>query len=273
MHFVIFGAARTGSSHLTQLLNGQKDILCHGGIFLSRNRNLYLRWPKKDLTAELAAELKNLRERAPIEFMRRVLDRNYECASVGFKFFGHHNPEILPTLLSDTSLRKILLFRQNVLAIYTSRLVSKATGRYGLRHDDVRTEPPRITFKGKQFLEFKNKYLSFCHSVIEELNRTGQNYFLMRYEDMNDPSMLGDAIAFLGIKPKRLKYTSNLVKENSPNILSRLANPDEALAFLREQGVAHWAFEGRTSLEPMAGVAEQDAAPALSPPSQESSLS
>src|SRR5437016_4769035 len=173
-------------------------MLCHGGIFLSRG--LYLSWPKKHLTASVKAELKELREQAPLQFMKRVLDRNFGCGSVGFKFFEHHNPEIIPALLSDRSLKKVLLFRQNVLAIYTSRLVSKQTGRYGLRKGDKRNESPRVIFDAPKFIEFQHRYFSFCRSVVGELNRTGQSYYLIRYEDTNDISLLGNLAAFVGAK-------------------------------------------------------------------------
>ena len=70
MRFVIIASPRTGSTHLTSLLNEQDDIACHGEIF--HPKKVFVRWPRQDKAPEAMAKLMKLREQDPQRFLDHI---------------------------------------------------------------------------------------------------------------------------------------------------------------------------------------------------------
>src|SRR5438105_2272768 len=70
MRFVIIASPRTGSTHLTSLLNEQDDIACHGEIF--HPKKVFVRWPRQDKAPEAMAKLMKLREQDPQHFLDHI---------------------------------------------------------------------------------------------------------------------------------------------------------------------------------------------------------
>lgn len=246
MRFVIVASPRTGSSHLTKLLGQQDDILCNGEIF--HRKKVYVHWPKADKPGEILAELAELRARDPRAFLDRIYARDYGRAHVGFKIFSGHSDDILEQLIRDTTVRKIVLFRRNILASYSSSLIAQKTGKHSLR--SLPTDQPVVKFNPKRFTAYVERYTGFYRSVFDRLNATRQDFYALHYEQINDPWFFSNLIVFIGGDPGRVLPTKGAIKLNASAMLSRFSNPEAVEAFLREHALMSWLYESPVSLDP-----------------------
>ena len=144
MRFVIICAARTGSSHLVSVLSGHPELLVNGNVFDDKAEGrLYVFWQKEQLTPELKAELVDLRKRDPEAFLEQIFRTNHGRTHVGFKMFGGENDPMLDRIIDDASIKKIVLYRRNALANFSSALVARKTGKYSLREGKKIGDAPR----------------------------------------------------------------------------------------------------------------------------------
>jgi len=230
--FVIVAWPRTGSTHLVQLLNGHGEILCHGEIFQSQLPGIPLRWPDADKDPGAIGDLVNLRSQSPGMFLDRVWSRDYGHECIGFKIFPGHNDEVLEKLTHDSSVRKIVLMRRNVLAAYSSAMIARFTGeRLRLLSRSELEWRGAVRFEAEQFLPFSVAYRNFYNNIFERLQEDGQPLHLQLYEQINDSDQIGRLVRFIGAKPVG-PLASRLRKQNSADILSRFSNPDDVSRFL-----------------------------------------
>jgi hypothetical protein len=260
MRFVIIAAPRTGSSQLTVRLREHPDVLCHGEVF--HRKNLYVYWPKRDLTDDVKMELSALRQADPDALLERVLSANYGRSCVGFKiFFGQCDP-VLDTILDDPAIRKVVLFRRNVLANYSSALAASRSGSWSTKEDLDPSSSHKVKFKAEQFIRFHNDYVGSFRNVIDRLNTGREPYHLIYYEDINDAHMFASLISFIGTDPRQSRKTErrHLKKQSSPDILSRFSNPDEVAAFVNRYRLTHWMYEAHPDFHALADLGEKDVA-------------
>src|SRR5580704_6853228 len=142
MRFVIIASARTGSSHLVNKLGAHPEILCNGNVF--HPKNVWVFWPEADLSREVKEGLLELRRTDPHGLLDRVFTTDYGRPHVGFKIFQNQNDEILDKLIQDGSVRKIVLYRKNVLANFSSKIAARKTGKFGAREGEDAVEAPKI---------------------------------------------------------------------------------------------------------------------------------
>jgi hypothetical protein len=243
MNFVVIAWPRTGSTRLTSLLNAQDNIACQGEIF--HPKTIFLRWDKKDMSAEIMAELMELRQRDPTEFLDRIFAQNYGAAHVGFKLFDGQNDEVLWNLIDNGSVRKIVLLRSNFLAAYSSILQKRR--RSQRQHAKVKFNPDR-------FLSYCDKKTKFCQTVFDRLNGNRQFFCVVHYEQINDPWFFARLVAFIGGDPSTLKMETSEATQRKPNashIVSRFSNASSVEDFLSAHGLNHWRFESVISLNPL----------------------
>jgi LPS sulfotransferase NodH len=244
MRFVLIAAPRTGSSHLCSYLSRHAEILCHGEIFHSKRVQFRAPRMPREERERLACELLNLRSCDPLAFLERIYTMTGGRKNVGFKIFDGHCREALEHLLRDDTTRKIVLFRPNALARYSSQLAAIETETWNAKS----SERPKVIFHAEQFARSTQKYLQFFHSTIRILNETGQSYFVIRYDELNNLLMLERLIVFLkasGLAPE-LKDTAGRA---SYNVVSGFSNPSEVSEYLEKNRLMHWAYEGDLSLE------------------------
>jgi|HubBroStandDraft_6_1064221.scaffolds.fasta_scaffold115545_2 hypothetical protein len=253
MHFVIICAPRTGSSYLVGVLSGHPELFVNGNIFDTRKKRLPVFWPNEDLTSGATSELLELRGRDPESFLQRILSTNYGREHVGFKMFNGENNEILGRIVADQNFRKVVLYRHNVLANFSSALVAGKTGKYDLKEGEEMPATPKVRFDESKFERFEKRYTSFFRSVIERLNDSGQMFYYFDYEHIGEPRLIQNLVSFIGGNSTRSilkdKQYKRQVKQNPSNILSRFSNPKEVKSFLRDRSLLHWAHEGELSFE------------------------
>jgi len=241
MHFVIIASPRTGSTHLTSLLNEQEGIACHGEIF--HPKKVFVRWPGKHKTRHAMAALMKLREQDPQGFLDYISGNSGNCRLVGFKIFAGHNDAILDALIADNAVKKIVLWRPNLLASYSSSLI----------RGHNRTEPSesaQVRFDAERFAAYVERHGAFYRHVCDRLNAARQHFFVITYEQINDRWLLASLLNFIGGDSANLIVRSRKEKLNTAAIISRFSNSVEVVEFLRSRGLASWQYETQFSFDP-----------------------
>jgi LPS sulfotransferase NodH len=255
MRFVIIASARTGSSHLVNVLGGHPEIFCHGNVFASHMMAVF--WPKTAAPPAkkietFKSELRDLREKDPDAFLDRVFSMNYDYSHVGFKIFRGQNDYILEKLLADDSVRKVLLFRRNVLANYSSAMIAKDNQVWDMPKGKETRQQPQIEFNEQEFVVFHNNFMRYYRNVISALNEKRQQFHLINYDEINDPLMLAATVNFIGADGTRTVDETDIkkvhVKQNTSNILERFSNSGAVEDFLARVNRNHWKYEGETSI-------------------------
>lgn len=258
MNFVIIASARTGSSHLVNTLGGHPEIFCHGNVFASHMMATF--WPKGNRPSPGEVEviksgLRNLREKDPDAFLDRVFSMNFGRQHVGFKIFRGQNDDMLGKLVADDSVRKIVLFRHNVLANYSSAMLAKESDTWDVKKGEAKDEPPRVQFDEKDFIVFHNCYMRFYRDILTSLAESRQHFHFMNYEVINDPIMLRTAMNFIGADANiGLDADASRkiqVKQNTSNILDRYSNPADVERFLTKSDRLHWKHDFELSFAPL----------------------
>jgi hypothetical protein len=254
MRFVIIASRRTGSSHLVNTLSGHPEIFCHGNIFGSHMMPVF--WPKGQRKPKeiepIKAELRELRDEDPQGFLDRVYALGHGKPHVGFKIFRGQNNRILETLIEAPSVRKLVLYRGNVLASYSSDVAAKNTGSWGAREGHEKPPAPKVKFSEDEFVAYYNENARWYSRIIRDLLSHREPFHLIRYEEINDPLFLRTIVNFIGADPNRpieaSEQPKRQVKQNSSDIVSRFSDQDDVRQFLSRHSLLSWAHEGELSL-------------------------
>ncbi|HEX4078322.1 MAG TPA: sulfotransferase [Rhizomicrobium sp.] len=254
MPFVIIASPRTGSTHLTTLLHKRPDVICHGELLHPKKETILGRWRDSDRVPVTRAQLTEIRDKNPKEFIQQVFSNDRGGCQVGFKIFAGHNDALLDQLIADSSIKKVILYRRNALAVYSS---SRIAHRFGERvRRTARPSQPVVSFEAEKFVKFCKKYAAFYRSVIQKLNAHQQFFYLLHYEEINDPWLFSCLLNFIGADSKDVELRATSIKQNSSEILKRFSNSGAAEEFLRAHELLEWSYEAEVSLTPFSGVTE-----------------
>ena len=149
--FVIIANPRTGTNNLIDLLNSHPDILCHREVF--HRDTVYLIDGTRD-------DLITKRNKNPINFLRELYEGcpNRAC---GFKIFMGHDDAVMQNVLRDTTIKKIILYRPNLLAVHSSEKIAVAENRWV----DIKNCPV-TRFHGLAFVHIPNTDTLFFHNEL-----------------------------------------------------------------------------------------------------------
>jgi LPS sulfotransferase NodH len=265
MKFVIMASPRTGSSHLVNVLGAHPEIFCHGNVFTEHMMAVF--WPKggRPPAAQIdaiKAELRELRRSDPDAFLERIFSMHHGRAHVGFKIFRGQNDEILNKLTGDTSVRKIVLFRRNVLANYSSMMIAKNTQTWDTVSGAEAPQPPKIQFDERKFTVFHNDYIRYYRHVLSDLNKNRQDYRFLGYDEINEPTQMAMIVSYIGADcnqptaPERMRKVQ--IRQNTSNVLDRFSNTKVVERFLAKNDRLHWLYEGETSIAAISRSEERD---------------
>jgi hypothetical protein len=235
--FVMFAMPRTGSSWLRTALDSHPDITCYAALF--RNH----RWGKNEFRRLLQSPDPRFYEvdyrMANFELaLEEIFEATPPTRHVGLKHMAGAQPKIRDYLAKNPQYRKVVLRRDNLLAVYASNLLVKATGQGSARRNvEVKRAP--IFFDQKEFNVLHSRYeeeyrelRALCvGDVIEvEYNRLRQG------EDM---SRLAE---FFDVDPAQMVLDTT-TKRGNDSIVDRFENRNEALAYLKDFDHEQWAVE------------------------------
>lgn len=231
------------------MLGAYPDIFCNGNIFKAQKMQLF--WPDRELQHGKRDELMKMRDENPEGFADLVFSSGFGKPHVGFKMFQGQQDDLLFRFIGSESIRKIVLYRRNVLANYASALSARETNQYSVESGGQRVET-KVHFSIGQFVRFHNRYVGFYRAILDRLNSFPHNYLFLDYENLNEAGVLGGVATFIGASPntnKAERQYRRLSKQGTNNIVARFENKDEVSAFLERHGLMCWAHEGPASLD------------------------
>lgn len=234
--FVLLSLARSGTTAFMSTLANHPGAYVHAAPFA---RKLEPRLRYRD-DAFLAAHHEDDRESDPIAYVERVLDFSPDRKTVGFKMWLGQQKEACHHLMADTSVRKIILERKNLLAAYSSIKLAQIGGVWHSKSaKDKGATRPVLDFDADDFLDTVRKRTR----VFAKYRNVSQGRVL----DLGFSNLISEGIPrtveFLGLPPYQLDAA--LQKVNTSDILSRF-NPethDEILRVLDEIGHPEWVQE------------------------------
>lgn len=267
--FVLFAMPRTGSSWLRTILHAHPEVICFAALFRVGA------WKPDELdrlTGPVEQRYYNPEYRSahPFETLEALIAAAPPVRHIGLKHMAGGKAEVRDALAADPAYRKIILRRDNLLAVYASNQLVRATGQGNVRdHVEIKRAP--IFFDRAEFEahceNYRRKYALLESSCRGEAVRVEYNR-LRQGEDM--AALAG----FFGLAPEEMP--SGLTRKRSTDdIAARFENVEEALAALKEMGREDWAVEGgecaaRSSIDPFS---REPAPPTVRWPLAESLLS
>lgn len=243
--FCVVANPRTGSNHFIEMLNSHPDITCHREVF--HPHTVYLYDGESD-------EMLDKRERDPLKFLEELYDSSSNRAC-GLKIFDSQNSEVLDKVLYDPTIKKIVLYRPNFLAVYSSERIAEAEKIYlSLSHEAAVIDPfscdpsmtsKKILFDQARFRRQWSSYRAYYKYVLDVLNETMQENLFITYEELLNESLVRRIFTFIQLsQPKAIK--SRLRKQNTSDILARFQNPEVVRTYLESIDKMNWTNEGFT---------------------------
>lgn len=175
-----------------------------------------------------------------IEHRAELMSQYFNADGVDCVGFKHHlsgDHDVIRDVLNDSSIRKIILTRTNLLACYSSHKIAVLHRSLGLGAK----KPATTKFDAKEFNAFmfrrRKAYLRW-NMLIE---RQKDTCFTITYNEARQDGGIAKVMDFLDLPYQSLPQPTK--KRNSDDVLSRFSNPDAAAAYLRLKGLEDWVRE------------------------------
>ncbi|MBL4660702.1 MAG: hypothetical protein JKY19_10120 [Alcanivoracaceae bacterium] len=219
IRFVILAAPRSGSNMLCSMLNSHHSILCHHELY--NPADIFYALQLRDSDFKLAVNMEQ-RDRQPLSFLARVWRYNQSKSCVGFKMTHKQNPQVFDALLADTSIKKIVLKRNNTVKVHVSKLIAEQNGiweDYG-QHAPTKHNQVEVDLSSLQADVAFN--LAFYQEIIISLNQSKQNYIVVEYEKLTTQLTQNTILDFLKLQHQAL--TTMSCKQNSTDLRQLVSN-------------------------------------------------
>jgi hypothetical protein len=225
--FVVYAWARTGSYHLTSLLDSCEDVICHGELFKPGRIELRPRLREKVLI-----DTPEQRDATPFKYIHQVrtlmADKHF-----GFKLFPSHVKRVprLGNVLSDKTWKVIGLFRDPI-ETYASALRTTKTNIWTLKRGNnlpVREKlDVKVNFTEETWLPFIDKYFSFLGHLRKLSDEGGsKRIFIIRYDQLDQQPVMERLLRFVGSHAGTDKLTSEYNKQFVRPVHQAFDNWDE----------------------------------------------
>jgi len=215
-YFVIFAEVRTGSNFLQSHLNKFPDLHCFGELF----NPVFIDRPGQ--SSALGLSMAD-RDKNPVSLLREI--RKNRTKIQGFRYFHNHDPRILSALFKDPSCAKIILTR-NPIDSFVSLKIARETGQWNL-FDTRQKKTTKVKFVAEEFETRLSKLQFFQELILQRLQMAGQTGFYLRYDDLNNLSVINGLGNYLGSAHK-LKDLSSRYKPQNPTYLhEKVVNPED----------------------------------------------
>lgn len=239
--FVILSMPRSGTGFVYTALDSHPDVVCHGELFMPKRVGALsgkLKKNRKSFRGELTKEYRN---RSPVEFLNTVLEYDPDVDFAGFKLFFPQNEEALRHVIHSRDYSKIVLRRDNLLAMYSSARTAQAGGQ-GKVQVGQEVKRVKIRFDESDFYTFKARHDKYTGLGRRLLQDSGADFLDVEYTEFSDAGKFDEIFRFLGAAPMR-RLSPAVAKRNPSDILARFENPEEVRDFLERVGRPEWARE------------------------------
>ncbi|BFM06784.1 hypothetical protein [Halioxenophilus aromaticivorans] len=228
--FVVFAQPRTGTNALIARLNRHEKILCHYELF--HPKEIYYCENKLDKAVLNNHEMRSLefRDKNVGKFLS-YLSSSKEDRLFGYKIFSHHNPSLMKERAENRLLKKIIVYRANLLDQYISTEIALSTNAYTYK-EEAKDISKVAEFNYSKFLRFvaeERKILNYYVSV------SVGDVFLLEYTSAVMGSLV-DLFEFLGLDQKGgpTEESSSFKKQNSYKTRDKVINFDEVVESLKD---------------------------------------
>lgn len=256
--FIIISAPRSGSNLLCGMLNFHPEIICHHEIFhpdriwYSKNFHEFLGIYDINLRdrmtkGELGLGSKKSRDLFPEYFLFKIWKSTFGRKAIGFKVFASHAPFLTNALVSNQNVKKIILYRENKIAAYTSKLWAEQTDTWNITDKEKNTKDQ---FENKKLHIDLEKFFLYAHGEItyfKSLQRScifeRQNFFEISYEQLTGKEHLKyrkNLLNFIGVNPDASLLKEMFVKQSSKPIQAQIKNFREVKTALEASKWGHW---------------------------------
>jgi len=227
--FVVYCAPRTGSYHLTSLLDSAPDIVCHGELFKQGRVEL----ATSSHSDKLANFRPPMRDRRPWVFIRKVRELD-PGLHFGFKVFREHVRRVkrLQDLMANEHWKKLALLRDPV-EVYASLLRARETGQWVKKkgNEAVPQADLKVVFEPESLDRFKRFYLPFAKDVLDHKN--DPDWMIVYYDDVNDLATRQEILDFIGSSATAVQLTTQYEKQYSRPVSEAFENWDELVEVLK----------------------------------------
>jgi len=215
--FVVLTTPRTGSNFLVEVLDRHSDIRCYGELFHKSTME-----SARTLKPEKIMHSMKWRNANPLQFLENVWRQDHGKRITGMKLFFEHNIQVTDAVLQNSTIKKIVLRRRNVVRQYMSLQIALGNKNWGTRRANVHSGN-KVHIDCNALQKFSEKVHS-QHAVARgKIYNTGQQCLEIMYEDIVGPDreyFLKEVYDFLAVEyiPG---IASDLIKQN-PEPLSEL---------------------------------------------------
>jgi LPS sulfotransferase NodH len=243
--FVIFNYPRTGSNLLCGMLNQHPEILCHHELF-NPTRIYYskdfqclfdndISYRNDWILGKIGLSTIFARDIAPEKFIHKIWDNSFDAKAVGFNLFPSHIPNTASVIVSDETVKKILLIRRNKLKAYISLMIAKKSSVWDLYKSDFARDPKipvqqKVHVNIKKFLAWCDKYDNFFEKLKNKCSLQGQEMIEIYYEDMvgeKQEEIKTSLLGFLKVSQTIQYLKPPLKKQNTDSVRELVGNYNE----------------------------------------------
>lgn len=228
--FAIISWHRSGSTYLCDLLNSHSEITCHFELFRGKGSDL-----APGLSLEMQHKLPS--HKTLVLLPRYSIEKTlYITASVseavGFKIFPHQHPGAFQYVLKESTLKKIILERENFLKRFISKKIMQQTGIAKSIHGQYQDRKIQIPLN--ELETFRSNEKKVFERIKKALQVTKQDTLNITYEELlAKPKIVTESI-FSHLQIKRTaKLTTQLEKQNKRPTRYYIENEKEVERYLR----------------------------------------
>jgi LPS sulfotransferase NodH len=194
-NFVIFGAARTGSSLLIHTLNSQQEILCAPGEIFNPNFKYFEMYNKK-LKIYENNNFVGYKEWLFNNWLSKV---DSQKRIIGYKIFISQIKKIQQTelylkFLKSNNTKIILLTRNNIFLQYVSRVTAYNIGNYtsviGNKSSSSIYKLNPVEIHYKNYIKYKNKTAENIRIQLKHIYLYKFPYVHIKYEEFTGEKYL-----------------------------------------------------------------------------------
>ena len=252
--FVIFAHSHISSQYLTKVLNSLQNFECLGATFNRKTvwipyqrKQEFIEWLKvqHDVSIQINKnpfedrQLVKLIHQKPqllLNFLQETAIRKY----VGFKVFPENLsfPQIREFLLSNRKIKKIIL-KRNLLDAYVSE---KVTQNKNCKKNLDKLF--KVTINNSDFERWYTKTISYYSKIETFLTKINCQWSELHYENINQFSENNSRISYIHSWLTQEGFeiadaSSNCHNKTTNNIIKKVKNHQEFLAFLNKKEFCH----------------------------------
>jgi hypothetical protein len=235
--FLIIGVPRSGSNHFCALLESDPRIVVHPEVLHTNG----IHYKREHRARELLADVTMAERDADVPAFLRRLKAIEPEKLLGVKLFPGHGWNIRDQLMADHAIPKLVLYRQNLLAVYASNAIAVAANQFSTLYKPM--PDIKVAFDAAAFEKHVADIRAWYAWAMGTLAGQGQRFFFVPYELLNEPTLIAGARQFITGAPDDGAGASPHVKSGQHDVLTRFADPDAVLDYLEANNLLAWRYD------------------------------